>query len=96
MTIASGRWPRKYQQSEQDGGEMAICPYCRGGYSSVDELGLKMHKFSDRWIPCCNGTEKPHEDEFSPPMRADSLRILSASVLVLIRTLVSRMPTQFR
>jgi len=36
---------------------MAICPYCCGGHSSVEELCLGMHKFSDRWVSCCAGME---------------------------------------
>lgn len=75
---------------------MAICPYCSGGHSSAHELGLRMHKFSDRWVSCCAGTEKPGKDESPAPMRADLLRIVLASALVLMRTVVSRMPPHFR
>jgi len=75
---------------------MALCPYCCGGHSYVEELGLRMRKFSDRWASCCAGTEEPGKDESPAPMRADLLRSVVAIALVLIRTLVSRMPTHFR
>ena len=75
---------------------MAICLYCREGHSCVEELGLRMHKFSDRWVSCCAGTEEPGKDESPAPMRADLLKAVLATALVLIRTLVSRMPIHFR
>jgi|GEM_PF-3646631 len=74
---------------------MANCPYCCGGHSSVDELGLRMHKFPDRWVSCCAGTEEQCKDESPALMRAELLRRVLTIALLLIRTLVPRMPTHF-
>lgn len=74
---------------------MAICPHCGEGRSCVEELGLRMHKFSDRWVSCCAGTEEPRKDESYRRMRAELLRPVLATALVVIRTLVSRMPIHF-
>ena len=73
---------------------MAICSHCSGGHSSVEESGLRMHKFSDRWISC--STEEAVKDDSLGPMRADLLRMVLASSLVVIRTLITRMPAHFR
>jgi hypothetical protein len=75
---------------------MAICPYCGEGNSCVEELGLRMHKFSDRWVSCCAGTEAPGKDESYRRMRADLLRAMLATALVLTRTIVCRMPIHFK
>ncbi len=75
---------------------MAICPHCGEGHSCVEELGLRMHKFSDRWVSCCGGAEEPGKDESLRPKRADLLRAMLATALVLIRISASRMPIHFR
>ena len=43
---------------------MAICPYCFGEHSSVEELGLRMHKFSDRWFRADSDIGIPDADSF--------------------------------
>jgi hypothetical protein len=75
---------------------MAVCQYCSGGHLSVEEAGLRMHKFSDRWVSCCAGTEEQGTDKSPASMRADLLRLVSAGALVAMRTWVARMPTHFR
>jgi len=62
----------------------------------VEELGLRMHKFSDRWISCFAGTEEPVKVESRAPMRTDFMRIVLACALVLIRTVVFQLPIHFR
>lgn len=39
----------------------------------MEEVGLRMHKYSDRWVSCRGGTEEPVKDESSRPIRADVL-----------------------
>jgi hypothetical protein len=75
---------------------MAICPHCSGEHSSVEESGLRMHKFSDRWISCSAGAEEAGKEKPLAPMRSDLLRLVLASSLVLIRTIVTRMPAHSR
>ena len=58
---------------------MAICPHCGEGHSYVEELGLRMHKFSDRWFSCSAGTKEP--DESLRPMRPDLLGVVLATLL---------------
>jgi hypothetical protein len=71
---------------------MAIRPYRGEGHSYVEELGLRMQKFSDRCVSCCAGTEEPGKDGSARPMRADLLREGLVTALLPVRTLVSRMP----
>lgn len=62
----------------------------------MEEVGLRMHKYSDRWVSCRGGTEEPVKDESSRPIRADVLRAVLATALMLIQTLVSRIPIRLR
>lgn len=73
---------------------MAVCPHCTNGHPFVEELGLRMHKFSDHWISCNGEIEAPGKEQLL--LRATLLRVVLSSSFVLIRTVLTRMPVHFR
>jgi hypothetical protein len=75
---------------------MATCPYCSEGHSSVEESGLKLHKFTDRWISCSAGPQELNNDRETGRVRADLMRIVLTTAPLLIRTLITRMPMHFK
>jgi hypothetical protein len=75
---------------------MATCPYCSEGNSYVEESGLKLHKFTDRWISCSAGAQEPSQDRAADSVRADLMKIVLTTAPLLIRTLITRMPMHFK